>query len=204
MSTLIDALPLQTINPSRFHRFTVEEYHRLIESGHFTPEDHFELLEGYLVTKMSKNPPHTSALNKLIKQLMAILPATWDWRVQDPITLASSEPEPDIAIIRPSADSYETHHPNPADIGLLAEVADLSLSTDQIDKLRIYARSEIPVYWIVNLIGRQIEVYEQPSGPTADPEYAISQNYQAGESVPVMLDGQLIGHIAVNAVLPSA
>jgi len=200
VEALPDALPLQTITTSRVARFTVERYHQLIGSGYFTEADRFELLEGYLVTKMSKNAPHTSSMRKLIELLAAMLPPEWQYLSQDPITLASSEPEPDIAVMRRAANAYADRHPGPADIGLVIEVSDSSLDTDQIDKLRIYARNAITVYWIVNLIDRQIEVYERPAGT----DYLSRQSFRADESVSVVLDGQTIGQISVNAVLPGA
>ncbi len=194
------ALPLQTIDTSRMPRFSVARYHELIASGHFTPEDRLELLEEFLVKKMSKNTPHVSSLQKLIKLLNAMLPADWDSRAQEPITLARSEPEPDFAIFRPDANAYENRHPAPADIALLVEVSDSSLAQDRIDKLRIYARNGIVAYWIVNLIDRQIEVYEGPLGT----DYQSRRAYLPGEAVPIVLAGRTVGHIAVDAMLPRA
>ncbi len=194
------ALPLQTITTARLAQFSVERYHQLIASGHFTPEDRFELLEGYLVTKMSKNWPHLTALRNLVDLLPGLLPNDWQHSVQDSITMAHSEPEPDLAVIRRQPDNYYGRVPGAADAGLLIEVADSSLDTDQIDKLGIYARAGIPVYWIVNLIDRQIEVYERPAGS----DYQSRRAYLPGEVVPIVLAGQTVGHIAVNAVLPAA
>ena len=88
------------------------------------------------------------------------------------------------------------------DIGLVVEVADTSLLRDQRDKTRIYARGAFPIYWIINLVDRRVEVYTQPSGPTAVPAYGTFQTFQPGDSVPLVLDGAAVGTVPVNDLLP--
>jgi Uma2 family endonuclease len=134
--------------------------------------------------------------------LLKMIPAGWRARVQSAITLSDSEPEPDLAIVPGPASRYHDHHPSAADVGLVVEVADTSLRQDRVLKNLIYSRASIPVYWIVNLIDRQIEAYTQPSGPVEEPRYAERQDYRSGDSAPVVLDGQLIGSIAVEDLLP--
>ena len=73
---------------------------------------------------------------------------------------------------------------------------------DRADKGRIYARAGVPIYWIVNLIDRQIEVYEQPSGPTTAPAYAKATTYRVGDSIALVLDGASIATFAVQDLLP--
>ena len=204
MSSVLELMPLQTVTPIDDHQYTVEQYHRMIEDGRLTTDDRVELLEGRLVKKMSKSTPHEYALHRLIKLLSAMMSADWHWRVQSPVTVGTSEPEPDISIVRGTEEDYLPRHPGPADVGLLVEVSASSLAIDRIDKARIYARAGVPVYWIVNLIDRQIEVYERPTGPAVNPEYASRQTFAAGESAPVVLDGHPVGQIAVSAVLPAA
>ena len=204
MTDTLEMMPLQTITPIDDRRYTVEQYHRLIEDGSLTTDDRVELLEGRLVKKMSKSTPHEYALKKLIKMLTAMLPADWHMGGQSPITVGTSEPEPDISIVRGTEEDYLPRHPGPADIGLLVEVSASSLAIDRFDKLRIYARAGVPAYWVVNLVDRQVEVYTLPTGPVANPEYASRQTFTAGDSVPVVLDGNTLGQIAVSAVLPAA
>jgi hypothetical protein len=85
---------------------------------------------------------------------------------------------------------------------LLIEVADSSLPRDQRDKARIYARGSISCYWIVNLVDQRIEVYSQPSGPVAIPTFGSFQTFQPGDSVPLYLDGSLVGTIPAADLLP--
>jgi Uma2 family endonuclease len=185
-----------------FRRFSVAEYHKLIEIGILTEDDNLELLEGYLVHKMSRNPPHDATIQKVMKRLFRILPPDWDLRVQSAVTLTTSEPEPDLAIVRGDENSYLTHHPGPADIGLVIEVADATLSGDRIDKGRIYARAGIACYWIVNLVNRQVEVYTAPSGPSASPAYVRRQDLHPGDDIPLTLDGVVTASIPVRELLP--
>jgi Uma2 family endonuclease len=185
-----------------FRRFSVPEYHRLIELGVLTEDDNLELLEGYLVHKMSRNPPHAAALQKGNKKLLRLLPAGWDLRVQSAITLPESEPEPDFAIIRGDENAYLMRHPTASDVGLVVEVSDSSLLGDRDDKGRIYAHAGIPCYWIVNINDRWIEVYTSPSGPVADPKFAQRVDHRPGDNISLVLGNDAPILVAVQDMLP--
>lgn len=185
-----------------FRRFTVDQYHRLIEDGHLTEDDDLELIEGYLVHKMARNAPHDIAIELADEQVRTRLPLGWRIRIQSAVTLPDSEPEPDIAIVRGAARSRSQRHPSSSDVGQLIEVSASTLDGDRADKCRIYARANIAIYWIINLVDRQIEVYSQPTGPTPAPAYANRQDYRSGDSVPLVLDGVTVGAIAVDDVMP--
>ncbi len=184
------------------HRFTVAEYHQMIETGILDDEDKVELLEGYVVLKMPRNPPHDGTIQNLGKKLSRLLPAGWDVRGQSAVTLSESEPEPDLAVVRGDERTYLSRHPTPGDVGLVVEVAESSLTRDRDDKSRIYARANLPIYWIVNLVNHQIEVYTSPSGPASSPAYAQRQDYQAGDAVPLLLNGTLVASLSVQELLP--
>jgi Uma2 family endonuclease len=185
-----------------FRRFSVDEYHKLIELGFLTEDDDLELLDGYLVHKMSRNPPHDATIQKAMKRLFRALPPDWDLRVQSAVTLSESEPEPDLAVVRGDENRYLAHHPGPADIGLVIEVAEATLAGDRADKGRIYAEAAIPCYWIINLVDGQVEVYTGPSGPTATPAYAQRRDLQVGADVALTLDGIVAATIPVRELLP--
>lgn len=185
-----------------FRRFSVREYHKLIEIGVLTEDDNLELLEGYLVQKMSRKPPHDATLQKAVKKLLRVLPNGWELRVQSAVTLPESETEPDVAVVRGDENTYVNRHPGPPDIGLLIEVADSTLDGDRADKCRIYARAGISCYWIVNLVDRQVEAYTDPSGPTAQPAYATRTDYRQGDGVPLRLDGTALASLPVDEFLP--
>jgi Uma2 family endonuclease len=201
MSTISSCLPvLGTM--AGFRRFTVPEYHRLIEIGVLTEDDNLELLEGYLVHKMSRNPPHDGMLNRVFRRLLPLLTVGWDARMQCAVTLSDSEPEPDLAIVRLDAAGYTTRHPGPSDVGLIIEMANLTLAGDRADKRRIYGRAGIATYWIVNLVDRQIEVYTDPTGPDPDPTYRRRQDHLPGDSVDFTLAETHVASIPVVDLLP--
>jgi Uma2 family endonuclease len=179
-------------------RFSPTEYERLVASGVFAEDEPFELLDGYLVLKMPKNPPHDACLQLLEEALRGVLPSGWCVRNQSTLRLPSSRPEPDLCIVRGNARTYVAQHPEPADVGLLIEVADSSPALDRTDKARLYAQAGIPEYWIVNVVDRQIEVYSLPT----DEGYAQVAIFAENQHVPFVLDGVQIGIIPVAEVLP--
>ena len=118
------------------------------------------------------------------------------------ITLTDSEPEPDVALLRGDETNYDARHPEPRDVGIVVEVADSSLLSDRRDKGRIYSAAGIPIYWVVNVIDRQIEVYTDPQAAATPPEYATRTDYPHGGSVPVVLDGVTVATLAVADLIP--
>ena len=183
-------------------RFTVDEYHRMIDAGVFAKNDQFELLDGWIVAKMPHNPPHDLAVSLGLRQLTNSLPAPWFCRVQSAVTLATSEPEPDLAVVQGPERRFAASHPTPRDIALLVEVADSRLADDRREKGALYAQANIAEYWIVNLVDRRAEVYTDPSGPVVDPQYRQHRNFDVNESVPLTINGQLMAMIAVADLLP--
>jgi Uma2 family endonuclease len=184
-----------------FRRFTVDEYHQMIRTGILLDGEPIELLEGWMVKKMSHGTPHDSGMDAFEGLLPTLLPADWFMRCQRAVTLSDSEPEPDYAIVRGPRNRYRDAHPTPADIGLVIEFSVTSLRIDRTGKGRIYARAGIPMYWVVNVVDKVIEVYTQPSGPTEQPSYATRNDYPVGTAAPVVLAGNTVGTITVAEVM---
>src|SRR5690349_16054317 len=109
--------------PARVRRFSVDEYHRMIDDGFFGADEQFELLEGWIVQKVSRNPPHDSVLNRTRRRIERALPAGWMVRIQSAVTTPDSEPEPVVAVVRGDDADYEARHPTAADSALVVEVA---------------------------------------------------------------------------------
>ena len=144
-------------------KFTLEEYHRLIEIGFFHEDDRIELIRGEIIEMVSKGTLHVFCCQNLLKNIVPLIGDEAILRCQDPITLPNnSEPEPDFTIARNCDDNYLSHHPYPEDILLVIEIADSSLDYDRQVKLPLYAEAGLAEYWIVNLFDRQLEVYRQP------------------------------------------
>jgi Uma2 family endonuclease len=182
-------------------RWSVRRYHALIEAGILTENDPVELLEGELVTKMPKNPPHESTRRFFRKALEGFVPKSHFLDDQAPVTTSDSEPEPDLVVVRGSIDDYENRHPGPRDVALVIEVADSSLQNDREQKQRIYARAGIPVYWVVNLVDVQVEVYTSPV-KGRKPAFQRCEIYRPGDCVPVVVDGKEVGRLKVADLLP--
>jgi Uma2 family endonuclease len=198
----IAIVPPSFLARTLYPKVTVDEYHQMIKDGVFDDGDPIELIEGYLVQKMPHNTPHASGVHKLSKRLMRLAPPGWEARSQLPITLADSEPEPDVVLAKGDEAAFDAHHPLPAELGLVAEVADSSRYSDRIEKGRIYARAGIPVYWIVNVADRRVEVYTDPDTAANPPAYKTRTDYQPGDMVPITLDGTVAGTIVVSELLP--
>jgi Uma2 family endonuclease len=191
------------IPPLPVRRFTVGEYHQMIQVGILGEDDDFELLEGWIVPKMPKSPTRDALIAWIHNRVIATrLPAGWYCRGQSAIVTTESEPEPDLAVIRGSERDYFTRHPSAADMVLVVEVADSSLSRDRTVKAEIYARASVPVYWIINLVDHRMEVYTDPTGPDAAPAYRTRRDYRPGDPVPFIVGGRDLGPIPAQELLP--
>lgn len=139
-------------------RFTVAEYYRLAEVGVLHEDDRIELIDGELIEMAAIGLAHAQAIVTLDELANSMVVKSARVSVQNPIHLGPrTEPQPDLALIRRRL--YTVTHPTPADIFLVIEVADSSLSYDRDVKLPLYAEAGIAEVWIVNLNGRTIERY---------------------------------------------
>lgn len=177
----------------------VEQYHAMARAGILDEGAPVELLEGMLVSKMTKLPPHVIATKLVHLALSRTVPAGWHVGQEAPVVfLPRNEPEPDFSVVRGEIRDYSQRDPGPEDVGLLIEVADSSPTRDRQAKLRIYAGAGVPVYWIINLVDRQVEVYTGPTGP----RYAQRTDFGPDDAAPLCLDGQEVARLAVRDLLP--
>jgi Uma2 family endonuclease len=185
--------------PGPLYRLTLDQYEAMVESGVFSGRERFHLINGFLVAKMTQNDLHATADELCGDALSRTIPAGWHVRAAKPIRIPSqaSKPEPDRCVARGSIRDYLQRSPEPSDIALVVEISDSSLSEDR-KQAAIYAAGGIPVYWIVNLVDRQVEVYSDPS-PLG---YRSRQDYHAGESIPVIIGDIPPRSFAVNDLLP--
>ena len=181
------------------HRITVNEYERIIEAGALEDPSRVELIDGHMVDKMGKNAGHSYATKEALKALDSRLPAGWTSRKEEPVRIPRyDEPEPDIAIVRGSDADYRSRIPTAADAALVVEVSESTLSQDRGKKRTAYAKGRIPVYWIVNLVARQVEVYSRPVKGV----YQTRKDFLPGQQIPVTIGGQRLRPIAVDDILP--
>lgn len=168
-------------------------------AGILRADDRIELLDGILAERMTTSPPHVVATRLCDLLLLRSILAGWHVRNHDPINLATSVPEADLAVARGDMRDYSSRHPGPDDIGLVVEVADSTLETDRY-KAGLYAADGIPHYWIVNLPESTVEHFSQPD--RTEGRYASVRSCPVGESVSLILEGRLIQEIAVVDLLP--
>lgn len=157
-------MPMATDVDLKRWRFTLDQYHRMGETGILHEDDRVELIEGEIVEMTPIGPRHAWCVALLVQRLTLALgfrAVVWP---QNPVdVLPDSEPQPDIVLLRPDSATYGTRHPEPADALLLIEVSDSSLRYDRRVKLPLYARAGVPEVWIVDLEGETIEVYLDPA-----------------------------------------
>jgi Uma2 family endonuclease len=195
--------PYAGLPPFAVRRFSLAEYHQMLENGVLTEDDRVELLRGWIVPKMGHNPPHSVSLTLVQEALKDMLPRGWFLRVQLPVAgCGDNEPEPDIAVVRGKPRDYKRRHPAAKDVGLLIEIADSSLEDDREYKGGIYAEAGFEVYWIVNLIDGLVGVYTDPSKNRTEPVYGKRADYGPRREVPLILNGREIARIPVRDLLP--
>ena len=183
-----------------FRRFSLAEYHHLAQLGILTEDDNLELLEGYLVHKMTRTPPTTARCTSCFGSFRVWCLRNGKFAVRPPSRSATASRNRTSPSCEPTRPITSTAIPRPADVAIIIEVADSSLGSDRADKCRIYARAGIRAYWIVNIVDRQIEVYSSPVGDPM-PEYRDRVDRHIGDEVDVVLAGQRVGSVAVSAAL---
>lgn len=145
------------------HRFTVEEYYRMAETGVLRPDARVELLDGEIVDMMPIGPFHAGTTNRLAKHFIRLGGDRWAVSIQSPLRLnQQSEPQPDLMLLKPEKDDYTKRHPGPDDVFLLVEVADSTLAMDRSQKIPAYGRAGVREVWLVNLVARTVEVHREP------------------------------------------
>lgn len=152
--------------PLRRRRFTLDQYHRMGETGILRPDDRVELIEGEIIEMTpigSRHAATVARMHHLFSTRLGDRAVVWS---QNPLLLAAhqSEPEPDIMLLAPRTDFYAGGLPEPPDVRLLIEVADSSLAYDRRTKFPLYARAAMSEAWLVDIDSSQLEIHRGPSG----------------------------------------
>ena len=163
----------------RTRRWKRVEYDRLIETGFFQAGDPIELIGGQLVVAEPQGSLHYTAIVAAGEALRKAFRSGWDVRTQGPVALdEESEPEPDVAVVPGSFRDYAAAHPSrPV---LVVEISESSLGLDRHHKGSLYARAGLADYWIVNLVGRVLEVHRDPD---PDPSATFGWRYRSVEAL---------------------
>lgn len=137
---------------------SVAQYHELGEAG-IIPQA-TELLRGLIVEIRRKSPEHSWLVQFLADWLKGATPAGWHVRQEQPLTLADSEPEPDVALVAGRPADYRAKHP--ATAALVIEVAIWSEALDR-EKAGAYAEAGVEECWLVLPNRRAVEILSGPS-----------------------------------------
>src|SRR3989442_3481508 len=146
--------------------FTVDTYQRLGELGMLGEDDRIELIDGQVVEMSPIGPGHAGCVTALTGLVGPLVAGRALVSVQNPVRLGGhSEPQPDVALLVPRADTYRTTHPQPEDVLLVIEVADASLEHDRDVKIPLYAAAGVPEGWLLNLPADAPTPYPAPRPP---------------------------------------
>lgn len=161
-------------------QFSVRDYYRMAEAGILTEDDRVELIAGEVVETSPIGSRHAACVDRLNALLHRHSGEALIVRIQSPIRLNDySEPQPDLALLRFRPDYYSEAHPLPADVLLVVEVADTSLTYDRNAKLPLYAEAHIPEVWLVDLANEAVEIYAAPEGG----QYQIVYRAHSGDAL---------------------
>ncbi|MBD2294182.1 Uma2 family endonuclease [Anabaena sphaerica FACHB-251] len=164
-------------------RFTVEQYHQMNEAGILTEDDRVELINGEIIEMSPIGRRHAACVNRLNFLFSQLLGKRVIVAVQNPIILDNlSEPQPDISLLKPRADFYESGLPQAQDTFLLIEVADSSIEYDRKIKIPLYASSGISEVWLVDIYEQLIIVYRQPTANG----YSEIKTFHLGDIVDIL------------------
>src|ERR1700758_3279154 len=135
----------------------------MVDAVRMAEDERIELIEGFLVTKPRRHRPYIVAGNKGLRILWRMIPPGWHVAKRMPILASEwSRPEPDLAVIRGVVEDYDEREAPADDTAMVAEIADANLPADRSDMARVYAAAGIPVYWIINLVDGQVEIFSEP------------------------------------------
>jgi Uma2 family endonuclease len=165
-------------DPHELHRYTLEEYHRMVESGGLDDDTRIELIDGWVLDMSPKTRAHEQAVRFLVRWISAgIDHERYELGVGSPLTIGDSEPEPDLAVIPRTAP--RPYHP--ATAALVVEVAVSSQRRDLVFKPGVYARADVPEYWVCDLPGRRVVCHSDP----VEGAYATRRVVAEGEAATV-------------------
>lgn len=143
------------------YRFTVDDFHRMVEVGILSEDSRVELIDGEVVEMPPIGPRHQNDVDIIAEVLSERFRDVARVRTQGPVQLGpNDEPFPDIALVRRR--SYAERHPGPDDIFLLVEVGDTTVVSDLRFKAPLYGRHGVPELWLVDVQQRTLTVCRAP------------------------------------------
>lgn len=204
-ATLVAPSPVPVPMADVPYDLTVDQFSQMVESGLIPQDRRVYLFNGRLYEKMAKTRAHGYVGAAITGAVGRRLPAGWSLWPESTMALnPTNAPLPDFALIRvgnPLDFAALDRYPGPADIGLFIEVAVTSLKQNLTTTLELYARALIPVYWVVDVLGRRILVHTEPRVVDGLGVYSHVETYGPGQSVPLVLDGQEVARIPFEELI---
>ncbi|MDZ8187855.1 MAG: Uma2 family endonuclease [Nostoc sp. ChiSLP02] len=177
-------------------KFTVEQYHKMVDSGILKEDDRVELIRGDIIEMSPISTKHAACVRRFNNMLGQRLGNRVILSVQNPVVLDNnSEPQPDVALLKPRDDFYANAHPQPQDIFLLIEVADSTIEYDREEKIPLYAQANIIEVWLVDINEKIVEVYQQPTAAG----YQLMQKFGSSQTLSIKALSDV--SITVNEIL---
>jgi len=161
-------------------RFNLDDYYLMHECGVLTEDERVELIDGEIIKMSPIGRYHVAYVNRLNSLFGELLGRLVIVSVQNPVILSNlSQPQPDIALLKPRRDFYISGIAQVLDVFLLVEVADTTLEYDRDVKIPIYATYNVPEVWLVNVLEQVIVVYSQPGRNS----YTNVKTFQSGDDL---------------------
>jgi Uma2 family endonuclease len=177
-------------------RFNVDDYYRMADAGILGERERVELIDGEVVTMAPIGPRHSACVDCAIQTFVLTTSRDAIVRAGNPVRLNRfNEPQPDLTLLRPTADFYASAHPGPGDVLLVVEIADSSLGYDRGVKAKLYAEWGLVDYWLADLKANTLWVYSSPEGGA----YQAVEQHRRGESIAPRLLPSCV--VAVDAFL---
>ena len=180
-------------------RMPLSVYERIVKAGLLEDYRDVYLWKGRLCDRMGINRPHIFGVNRIFRFLIGLCGDDYSPETEAPVAFRfdDSAPQPDVKVLRGRDRDHLDRMPTTADVALVVEVTDSTLPKDRA-LIITYAIEEIPVYWLLNIAARRMEVYAAPVAGV----YTSVAFFDAGQDVPVIFDGRDVGSIPVADLLP--
>ena len=161
-------------------KFTVEQFHKMAESGILNEDDRVELILGEIIEMAAIGIKHAACRRRLNSFLHQKLGNKVIISIQNSVVLNEfSELQPDVALLKPREDFYASAHPQPKDVFLIIEVADTTIKYDREVKIPLYAQEGVVEVWLIDINLECVEVFREP----VNGSYQKVENFGRGDLV---------------------
>jgi len=184
------------------YRLTGAQVFRMIEAGILPDGVDVELWNGVLY-QLRKDEPHNFVVGQTGDLLRPLLPPGYYLREEKSSRFGEYHlPEPDLAVARGCWGDDLSNVPPLSRMALLVEVCVTTDHADRVVKLQKYAEAGVPVYWVIDVARKRVEVHEKPEEGGSKARYSSAIVYAKGQDFPVVVDGREVGRLAVSELRP--